>query len=72
VEPKEGAARSATLRLSVDGQRVASADVPTLYRAHDAYIGRPGIGKLLPDEPTSELSAAAIQSVDITTNTMGP
>jgi hypothetical protein len=72
VEPKEGAARSATLRLSVDGQRVASADVPTLYRAHDAYIGRPGIGKLLPDEPTSELSATAIQSVDITTNTMGP
>jgi arylsulfatase len=71
VEPKEGAAaRSATFHLSVDGQRVASADVPSLYRVHgDAYIGRPGTGKLLSDEPMSELTAAQIQSVDITTHT---
>jgi hypothetical protein len=73
AEPKEGEPRSATLLLSVDGQRVASGDVPTLYRVHgDAYIGRRGIGTLVPDEPTSDLTAATIQSVDIKTNTTNP
>jgi arylsulfatase A-like enzyme len=66
VEAKSGAPRAATLVLSIDGQSVASADVPTLYRVRgDAYIGRKGVGLLLPDLPVGDLTDATVRSVDI-------
>jgi arylsulfatase A-like enzyme len=62
--------RGATLTLSVDGQPVASADVVNLYRVRgDAYVGRPGIGMLLPDQSIGALTGATIRSLDINTNT---
>jgi arylsulfatase A-like enzyme len=63
---KAGAPRAATLVLSIDGQAVGSSDVPTLYRPRgDAYIGRQGLGGLLPDRPVGELTSARVQSVDV-------
>jgi arylsulfatase len=69
IEPKAGAPRAATIVLSIDGQAVASADVPFLYRARgDAFIGRRGLGVLLAGQPIGELMGASVQSVDIDTN----
>jgi arylsulfatase len=63
---KPGAPRAATLVLSIDGQSVATADVPNLYRPRgDAYIGRRGIGTLLPDLPVGELTGARVRSIDV-------
>jgi arylsulfatase len=63
---KGDAPRAAALELSVDGQSVASADVPILYRARgDAYIGRKGVGSFLADRELGELTEASLRSVDI-------
>jgi hypothetical protein len=57
------------LTLSIDGQAAASADVPMLYRIRgDAYIGRKGIGSLLPDQSLGELTGANLQSIDVATD----
>ena len=70
VNPKSDAPRAATLVLSVDGQPVASADVPILYRARgDVYVARKGIGVLMPNQPIGDLTDATVRSVDIDTNT---
>jgi arylsulfatase len=70
VTTKAGAApRAATLVLSVDGTAVASADISVLYRVRgDAFIGRRGIGSLLPGQSVGELAGATVRSVDIDTN----
>lgn len=66
VDPSSSTPRAATLVLSIDGQPVASADVPILYRARgDAYIGRKGVGMLLPDLPLGDLTNAPVHPVDI-------
>lgn len=58
--------RAARLILTVDGKTISGADIPVLYGAHgDAYIGRRGLGSLLPDQPIGDLVGAAVQSVDI-------
>jgi arylsulfatase len=63
---KSDAPRAATLVLSIDGQLVASADMPTLYRVRgDTYVGRKGVGALLPDRPVGELTGARVHSVDV-------
>jgi arylsulfatase len=69
TEPRpESGARAARLTLTVDGKAMSSADIPVLYGAHgDAYIGRGGLGSLLPDQPIGTLSGATVQSVDIDT-----
>jgi hypothetical protein len=71
VTTKAGASpRAATLVLSVDGNAVASADVPILYRVRgDAFVGRRGLGALLPAQSVGELVGATVRSVDIDTNT---
>ncbi len=54
--------------MSVDGEPVASADVAILYRVRgDAYIGRKGLGSLLPGQSLGALSGATLHSVDIDT-----
>src|SRR5215469_15487875 len=61
-------ARAARLTLTVDGTETSGADVPVLYGAHgDAYIGRRGLGSLLPDQPIGALMGATVQSVDVET-----
>jgi arylsulfatase len=66
---KSGAPRAAVLTLSIDGQAAASADVPTLYRIRgDTYIGRKGVGALLPDQPLGELTGASLHSIDVATD----
>jgi arylsulfatase len=66
VDPSSSAPRAATLVLSIDGQPAASAAVPILYRARgDAYIGRKGIGTLLPDLTIGDLTNATVHWVDI-------
>jgi len=69
TEPKPAAgARAAKLTLTVDGKAVSSADVPVLYGAGgNAYIGRKGLGSLLPDQQVGALVGVTIQSVDIDT-----
>ena len=69
VETRAGATpRSGTFVLSVDGQTVASAETPILYRVRgDAFIGRPGLGSLLPGQAVGELSGASVRSIDIDT-----
>lgn len=63
-----GGPRAAKLVLSVDGRPVATADVPILYRPRGyAYIGRKGLGTLLPGLTVGALSGASVQSVDIAT-----
>jgi arylsulfatase len=62
--------RAAHLTLTIDGKAVASAEVPVLYAVHgDAYIGRKGLGSLLPDQVVGSLAGATVQSVDIDTMT---
>jgi arylsulfatase len=70
TEPRRASgARAARLTLTVDGKATSSADVPVLYPAHgDAYIGRRGLGSLLPDQPIGALIGATVQSVDIDTS----
>ncbi len=66
--PASGA-RAARLTLAVDGRAISSSDIPILYGAHgDAYIGRRGLGTLLPDQPIGALLGATVQSVDIDTS----
>jgi arylsulfatase len=69
TEPRPAAgARAAKLTLTVDGNTVSSADVPVLYGAGgNAYIGRKGLGSLLPDQQVGELVGVRLQSVDIDT-----
>jgi len=69
TEPRpEAGARAARLTLAVDGKMISSADVPILYGAGgNAYIGRKGLGTLLPNQPVGELAGVTIQSVDIDT-----
>jgi len=69
IEPRAGASpRAARIALSVDGQPVDSADVAILYPVHgDAFIGRKGLGVLLPGEPIGPLLGAAVESVEIDT-----
>jgi len=58
--------QAAMLTLSVDGKQVDAQPVAKVYGAvHDAYIGRDGLGKLLPDAPTGPLTDAVLSSVDI-------
>jgi hypothetical protein len=60
--------RAARLSLTIDGQTVSSAEVPILYAVHgDAYIGRPGLGTLLPDRELAPLVGAAVSAVEIDT-----
>jgi arylsulfatase len=60
--------RAARLHLMIDGQEVASAEVPILYAVHgDAYIGRPGLGPLLPGRAIGALVGAQVANVDIDT-----
>jgi arylsulfatase len=67
TEPKPAAGpRAARLVLTVDGEAVSSADLPVLYGIHgDAYIGRKGLGVLLPDQAVGPLVGATVKSVDI-------
>ncbi|HUK02434.1 MAG TPA: arylsulfatase [Steroidobacteraceae bacterium] len=69
TEPRAGAGpRAARLLLSVDGGTPVSVDVPILYAVHgDAYIGREGLGPLLPGETIGPLTGAVVRSVDIDT-----
>jgi arylsulfatase len=71
TEPEAAAGpRAARLTLTVDGKAVAGAEVPILYAVHgDAYIGRKGLGSLLPDQVIGPLVGATVQSVDIDTMT---
>jgi arylsulfatase len=65
-ESKSGTSRAATIALSVDGQVVASTDVPILYRTRgDTYIGRKGVGTLLPDRPLGELTGTSVRSIEV-------
>ena len=60
--------RAARLIMTVDGKPVVSADLPALYRVRgDAYIGRKGLGVLLPGQAIGALAGATVQSVDINT-----
>jgi arylsulfatase len=60
--------RAARLSLVIDGQQVASAEPTILYAVHgDAYIGRPGLGALLPGRAPGALVGATVSMVDIDT-----
>jgi arylsulfatase len=69
TEPNSAAGpRAAHLTLTVDGKVVSSADVRVLYPVHgNAYIGRRGLGSLLPGQVIGSLVGATVQSVDIDT-----
>jgi arylsulfatase A-like enzyme len=67
AEPGKGP-RAAHFTLSVDGTTVDTADLQILYRSRgEAFVGRRGLGTLLPDEPIGELTGASVQSVEIDT-----
>ena len=65
--PHPGAgARAATLTLSVDGKPVDTRQITTTYRTFgDTYVGRDGLGQLLPDSVTGPLTDATLTSLDI-------
>jgi arylsulfatase len=69
IEPRpSGGPRAARLALTIDGQPSASAEVPVLYASHgDAYIGRPGLGALLPGQAPEPLAGARVTIVNIDT-----
>jgi arylsulfatase A-like enzyme len=65
AQPGKGP-RAAQFTLSVDGAPVAIADIATLYRSRgETFIGRRGLGTLLPGEPIGELAGATVQSIEV-------
>jgi arylsulfatase len=67
IDIKPGPApRSGILTMSVDGNAVATADAPILYRVRgDAYIGRSGLGALPGGLPITALDDAKISAVEV-------
>jgi arylsulfatase len=65
AQPEKGP-RAAQFTMSVDGKPVAVGEIGTLYRSRgEAFVGRRGLGTLLPGQPIGELTGATVRSVDV-------